>query len=209
MLEKTPLDCKEIKAVSPKGNQSRYSLQGLMLKLKLQYFGYLIWRTDSIGKDPDAGKDWRQEKGMIEDEMVGWHHQLDRHEFEQAPGVGDKQGSLVCCSPWGGKESDTTDWLNWTALMCLGGQSDFITQDSFSSGFPTKFSQVEPPTGEHRAGVETVVFITSCTIWVVRCFWQWLYSSTTRALPKHHGSSSLVIPFLLAQEEGEHVFCCF
>ena len=68
-----------------------------------------------IRKDPDAGKDWRQEeKGTTEDEITRWHHQLDGHEFEQAPGVGDGQGSLVCCSPWGHKESDTTEWLNWT-----------------------------------------------------------------------------------------------
>ena len=66
-------------------------------------------RTDSLGKDPDAGKDRRQEeKGTTEDEMVGWHHRLDGHEFEQAPGDGEGQGSLVCCSPWGCKESDTT-----------------------------------------------------------------------------------------------------
>ena len=73
--------------------------------LKLQYFGHLMWR------DPDAGKDWEQEeKGMTEDEMVGWHHRLNGHEFEQAPGVGDKQGSLVCCSPRGHQESDMTEW---------------------------------------------------------------------------------------------------
>ena len=66
-------------------------------------------------KDPAAGKDWRQEeKGMTEDEMVGWHHRLDGHEFEQASGVGDGQGNLACCSPWGHKESDTTKRLNWT-----------------------------------------------------------------------------------------------
>ena len=63
-------------------------------------------------KDPHAGKDGRQEKGMTEDEMVGWHHQLNGHEFEQAAGVGDGQGGLACCSPWGRKESDTTEWLN-------------------------------------------------------------------------------------------------
>ena len=63
-------------------------------------------------KDPDARKDWRQEKGMTEDEMVGWHHWVKGHKFEQAPGVGGGQGSLVCCSPWGHKESDTTKWLN-------------------------------------------------------------------------------------------------
>ena len=68
-----------------------------------------------IGKDPDAGKDWRQEeKGTTEDELVGWHHWLNGHEFEQAPGVGDGQGSLACCSPWDCKELDMTEWLNWT-----------------------------------------------------------------------------------------------
>ena len=66
-----------------------------------------------IGKDPDAGKNRRQEeKGMTENEMVGWHHRLDGHEFEQDPGVGDEQGSLACCSPWGRKESYTTKQLN-------------------------------------------------------------------------------------------------
>ena len=84
-----------------------YSLEGLMLKLKLQYFGHLMRRT---------GKDWRQEKGTTEDEMVGWHHQLNGHDFEQALGVGDGQGSLACCSPWGHKELDTAEWLNWTYL---------------------------------------------------------------------------------------------
>ena len=70
------------------------------------------WHT---GKAPDAGKDWRQEeKGTTGDEIVGWHHRLDGHEFDQAPGVGDGQGSLTCCSPWGRKELDTPDQLNWT-----------------------------------------------------------------------------------------------
>ena len=68
-----------------------------------------------IGKDPDAGKDWRQEEKQItEDKMVGWHHWLNGHEFEQALGDGDGQGSLACCSPWGCKELDTTEQLNWT-----------------------------------------------------------------------------------------------
>ena len=79
----------------------------------------ILWPPDTknwlIEKDPDAGKDWRrEEKGTTEDEMVGWHHQLNGHDFEQAPGVGDGQGSLACCSPCGHKESDTTDQLNWT-----------------------------------------------------------------------------------------------
>ena len=84
----------------------------------------ILWPPDVknwlIGKDPDAGKDWRQEeKGITEDEMVGWHHQLNGHEFEQALGVGDGQGSLACCSPWGRKESDMIEWLNWTELIYL------------------------------------------------------------------------------------------
>ena len=68
-----------------------------------------------IGKDLDAGKDWRQEeKGKTEDEMIGWHHRLNGHEFGQALGIGDGHGSLVCCSPWGHKVLDTTEWLCWT-----------------------------------------------------------------------------------------------
>ena len=71
------------------------------------------WWEELIGKDPDAGKDWGQEeKGMTEDEMVGWHHQHNGHEFEQTPGDGEGQGSLACCSPWVCKESDMTEWLN-------------------------------------------------------------------------------------------------
>ena len=90
-----------------------YSLEGLVLKLKFQYFDHLMQRTDSFEKI-DSGKDWRQEeRETIVDEIFGWHHRLNGHEFEQAPGVGDKQGSLACCSPWGRKESDMTEWLNW------------------------------------------------------------------------------------------------
>ena len=104
-----------LKEISPE-----CSLEGLILKLKLQHFGHLMWRTDSLGIDPDAGKDWRwEEKGTTEDEMIGWHHWLNGHEFEQAPEVGDGQGSLACYSPWGHKESDTTEWLNWTEVNFL------------------------------------------------------------------------------------------
>ena len=86
MLEKTlesPLDSKKTNQPILKEISPEYSLEGLMLKLKFQYFGYLLWRTDSLEKNPDAGKDWRwEEKGMTEDEMAGWHHQLNGHEFE-------------------------------------------------------------------------------------------------------------------------------
>ena len=92
-------------------------LEGLMLKRKLQYFGHLMWRVDSLEKNPDAGRVWGQEeKGTTEGEMVGWHLWLDGHGFEQTPGVGDRQGGLECCDSWGHKESDTTERLNWTEL---------------------------------------------------------------------------------------------
>ena len=118
VLEKTlesSLDCKEIQPVHPKGNQSwifigRTDAQAEML---------ILWPPDAkswlIWKDPDAGKDWEQEeKGMTEDEMVGWLHRLNGHGFGWTPGVGDGQGGLACCSSWGHKKSDTTEWLNWT-----------------------------------------------------------------------------------------------
>ena len=125
VLEKTlesPLHCKESQPVHLKGNQSsifiQYSLEGLMLKLKL----HLIWRTDSFEKT-DAGKDWRWEKGMTEDEMVGWHHWCNGQEFEYVLGDGDGQGSLACCSPWAGQEADMAEQLNWTEYavtdMCV------------------------------------------------------------------------------------------
>ena len=95
------------------------SLEGLMLKLKLQYFGHLM-QSWLIGKDFDAGRDWGQEeKGTTEDEMAGWYHRLNGHEFEWTPGAGDGQGGLLCCNSWGRKESDMTEWLKWTELKCL------------------------------------------------------------------------------------------
>ena len=104
-----------LKQISPE-----YSLEGLMLKLKLP----ILWPPDVknwlIWKDPDVGKDWRQEeKGTTEDEMVGWYHCLYGHEFEQALEAGDGQGSLACCSPWGRKESDATERLNWKGFWDL------------------------------------------------------------------------------------------
>ena len=120
VLEKTlesPLDCKEIQPVNPKGNQSWIFTGRIYIEAETP----ILWPPDAkswrIWKDPDAGKDWRQEeKGMSQDEMVGWHLWLNGHEFEWTPGVGDGQGGLACCSPWGPKESDTTEQLNWTEL---------------------------------------------------------------------------------------------
>ena len=122
-LEISSLDCKEIKPVNPKGNQSWIFIRRMELKPKLQYFDHLMQTADS-SKDPNAGKDWRQEeKGMTEDEMVGWHHQLNGQEFRQAPGDGEGQGSRECCRPWGCKELDTTEPLNWTELWEKLGHS--------------------------------------------------------------------------------------
>ena len=116
VLQKTlerPLDRKEIKPVYPKGNKSWI----FIIRIDAEAEVPVLWPPDAksrlIGKDPDAGKDWRQDrKGMTEDEMVGWHHWLNGHEFDLAPGDGEGQGSLACYSPWGHKELDTTEWLN-------------------------------------------------------------------------------------------------
>ena len=92
------------------------SLEGMMLKLKLQYFGHLMWRVESLEKT-DAGRDWGQEeKETTEDEMAGWCHWLNGCESEWNPGVGDGQGGLVCCDSWSRNESDTTEKLNWTGI---------------------------------------------------------------------------------------------
>ena len=101
----------------------------------------IFWPPDAkswlIGKDPDAGDDWRrEEKGTTEDEIVGWHHWLDGREFEQSLGVGDGQGGLVCCRPWGRKELDTTEWLNWTEAPSMSTQnccSDYRTNQKHRS----------------------------------------------------------------------------
>ena len=102
---------------NPKGNQSWIFIG----RTDAKAWAPGLWPPDAnkwlLGKDPDAEKDWRQEeKGTTEDVMVGWHHQLKGHEFEQALGVGDGQGNLACCSPWGHKESYMTEWLSWTGL---------------------------------------------------------------------------------------------
>ena len=114
VLEKTlesSLDSKKTKPVNPKGYQP-----WIFIRTDAAAEAPVLWPPDAkswlIGKDPDAGKDWRQEKGTTEDEMVGCHHRLNGHEFEQTLGNGEGQESLTCCSPWGPKESDMTEWLN-------------------------------------------------------------------------------------------------
>ena len=131
VMEKTlesPLDCKEIKPVNPKGNQSWMFIG----RNDAEAEATVLWPPDVkswlIKKDPDAGKDWGQEeKGMTEDEMVGWHHRLNGHEFEQAPEDGEGQGSLVCCSLWGRKE--LIQLSDWTAARTTK-QTKMNTQGS-------------------------------------------------------------------------------
>ena len=109
-----------LKEISPK-----YSLEGLV-------FCHLLWRTD-FRKDADAGKNWKQEeKGMTTDEIVGWHHRLNGHEFKQAPGVGDGQESLACYSPWGRRESDTTQQLNWNLMNVSNMQKNAVNNATFN-----------------------------------------------------------------------------
>ena len=159
VLEKTlesPLDFKEIQPVHTKGDQpwifiGRTDPEAETPNLWPPYVkNWLIW------KDPDAGEDWRQEeKGTAEDEMVGWHPRLNGHEFEQAPGDGERQGSLACCSPWGCKEADTTEQLNnsnnyglfsheWNCRMSSRGQhcpplrtTYLVTLNIFKKDFPS------------------------------------------------------------------------
>ena len=115
VLEKTlesPLDCEEIQPVHPKGDQSGCSLIVLMLKLKLQYFGHLMQRADSLEKTLMLGKiEGRRRRGWL---RMRWHHRLDGHEFGWTAGVCDERGGLACCGSWSRKELDTTEWLNWT-----------------------------------------------------------------------------------------------
>ena len=123
VLEKTlksPLDCKEIQPVHSKGDQSWVFIG----RTDNEVESPILWLPDAkswlIWKDRDAGKDWGwEEKGPTEDEMVGWHHWPNRRESEWTLGAGDGQGGLVCCDSWGRKESDTTEWLNWTELNSI------------------------------------------------------------------------------------------
>ena len=121
VLEKTlesPLDCKEIQPVHSKGDQSWVFIGRTDAKAETPVLWPPHVKSWLIGKDSDAGSDWGQEeKGTTEDEMAGWHHRVDAHEFGWTLGVGDGQGGLACCSSWGHKQSDTTERLNWTPIL--------------------------------------------------------------------------------------------
>ena len=130
VLEKTLeslLDCKEIQPVCPK-DQSWVFIGRTNVEAETPIFWPPDVKNCLIWKYPDAGRDWGQEeKGTTKDEMVGWHHRLSGHGFGWTPGVGDGQGGLVCCSSWGRKESDTTEWLNWTELKIHGNSLKYLS----------------------------------------------------------------------------------
>ena len=112
-----PLDCKKIQPVHSKGDQSWVFFGRTDAEAETPVLWPPHRKSWLIGKDSDAGRDWGQEeKGTTEDEMAGWHHWLDGHEFEWTLGVGDGQGGLACCDSWGCKELDMTEWLNWTDI---------------------------------------------------------------------------------------------
>ena len=161
LLEKTlesPLDCKEIQSVHSEDqpwdffgrNDAKAETPGLWPPHTKSWF---------IGKDPDAGRDWGQEEGTTEDEMAGWHHWLDGRESGWTPGVGDGQGGLACCSSWGRKESDTTERLIWSDLICLNVEPGWISQhpvDSSQTGF------------QKKANIQTEDFRRVCEVWMTK-----------------------------------------
>ena len=150
VLEKTlesPLDCKEIQPVHPKGDQCWVFIGRTDVEAETP----VLWPPDAkswlIGKDPDAGKDWGQEeKGMTEDEMVGWHHRLNGHGFGWTLGVGDGQGGLACCVSWGCKELDMTERLNWTesSVMWEGERVGLYSEDAVDCSLQGGVSVVQP-----------------------------------------------------------------
>ena len=139
-----------------------YSLEGLMLKLKLQYFGHLMWRANSFEKTPMLG----QEKNRVtQNEMVGWHYQINGHKFGQTLGDSERQGSLVCCSPWGGKESDTTERLNNNHHLestVLGTGGDLKNQTRYLS---LVIKNLFSLWGDTTCGQSVIVFIISFQAW--------------------------------------------
>ena len=189
VLEKTlesPLVCKEIQPVHPKGNQPWIFIGRTDAEAETP----ILWPPDVknwlIGKDPDAGKDWRRvEKGTTEDEMVGWHHRLSGHEFEQAPGVGDGQGGLACCSPWGCKESDTTEWLKWTGLnwaewaphdakcwLYLSTRGGHVLETLFEQMLSEDGRLLTSPIGGHSAFPSALCFLSGICLFCEPRWWQ-------------------------------------
>ena len=164
VLEKTlesPLDCKEIKPVHPKGNQSWISIGRTDVEAETPILWLPHVKNWLIWKYPNAGKDWGQEEnGTTEDEMVGWHHWLNGHEFGWTPGVSNGQGGLVCCSPLGRKESDTTEQLNWTESRAnrfsQAGHAMPSLHTHWWESFPAEFRELSGWMPEHTTSFKSL-----------------------------------------------------
>ena len=160
------MDCKDIKPVSPKENQSWIFIGRMDAEAETP----ILWPPDAnclIGKYSNPGKDWRQEKGMTEDEMVGWHHWLYGYEFQQALGVGDGQGSLVCCSPWGCRVRH--DWV--TELNCHSEQSAALGIKRSRHLLWQMQVTLRPSTSFRFVHLFSIVFIYSTTLHSVYNTW--------------------------------------
>ena len=167
--------CKEIKPVNPEGNQSWIFIGRTHAEAEAPIPWPPKVKKWLTGKDPDAGKDWRQEeKGTTEDDIVGWHHWLDGLEFEQALGVSDGQGRLACCSPWGCKESDTIEWLNWTDVCvhkrCHPG-SDYMRGEARAWQLSLEQCQEWLQVGGRKRGLKAL--------------WPWFRQTLWGKLPSH------------------------
>ena len=158
----SPLDCKEIKPVNPKGKRSWIFIGRTNAEAEAPILRPSDAKSWLIGKDHDTGKDWGQEKGATEDEMVGWHHCLNGCEFEQTSGAGEGQGNLACCSPWGCKELNMTEWLN--------NNTDFLRKDLLSY-----LTKIMGKPSLYSTGVRVVspVFPSHLSPTYGNIFWTW------------------------------------
>ena len=196
----SPLDCKEIKQVNPKGNQPWIFTERTDAEAPiLPPSDAKSWLT---GKDPDDGKDWRhEEKGMTEDEMIGWHHQVNGHEFEQAPGDDEGQGSLVCCSPWGHKELDMTEWLNNNKLpqghpWCPGACQ--IIQISHLTGSPGNLT---------KPALTIRKLISLSPAYYHSCPWIYLLYVALPGSFLWFGAATIVLPFICMSVSMFYWYC--
>ena len=164
----SPLDCKEIQPVLSKGDQSWVFFGRNDAKAESPVLWPPHAKSWLIGKDSDAGRDrGQEEKGTIEDEMAGWHHRLDVHEFEWTLGIGDRLWGLACCNSWGRKELDTTEWLNWTEL----NYNYLLTYICFLHHILSIFSNFE---GNKTCYLSLLIFLISLhnASWNInQCFW--------------------------------------
>ena len=179
----SPLECKEIQLVHPKRDQSWVFIGRTDVEAETP----ILWPPDAkswlIGKNPDAGKDWGQEeKGTTEDEMVGWHHQLNGCGFGWTLGVGDGQGGLVCCGSWGRKESDTTERLNWTEL-----NSPVMYSSSICPSLCIYGGLVAEAMGLVHVGWEERVRLSPQSAWVYSSWsdWSLIFPAYSSSLPFH------------------------